>query len=69
MKSTPRALLRTAAFVHAAAWLFALAGLSAVPGLSLSAPVVGIRRISPRSECPVPLKWVWLKPTMLLSLC
>ena len=24
-------------------------------------PVKGISRISPRSECPVPLKWVWLK--------
>ena len=31
MTSTPRALLRTAAFTHAAAWLFALAGLSAMP--------------------------------------
>ena len=31
MTSTPRALLRIAAFAHAAAWLFALAGLSAMP--------------------------------------
>lgn len=26
-------------------------------------------RMSPRSEWPVPLKWVWLKPTIVESLC
>ena len=45
---------------------------SSIVGFShthFNVPVVGIIKMSPRSEWPVPLKWVWLKPTMLLSLC
>ena len=45
------------------------AGSDAVPGLSSTGPVPGITRMSPRSECPVPLKCVWLKPTRVESRC
>ena len=36
---------------------------------SLSGPTVGITSRSPRSECPVPCRCVWLKPTMVGSPC
>ena len=42
-------------------------GFEATPGFNCNFPVVGIIKKSPKSECPVPLKCVWLNPTIVLS--